>query len=44
MARHEQGRGKGPSYLFKLKPHGWSCERRVIVERTLKPLQAKPVR
>ena len=76
MAWHEQGKGKRPSYLFKLKltsnvkkaiakvswdhwqgkPNeglvqlaelklklaGWSCERRVIVERTLKPLNASP--
>ena len=76
MAWHEQGKGKRPSYLFKLKltsnvkkaiakvswDHwqgksneglvqlaelklklaGWSCERRVIVERTLKPLNASP--
>lgn len=27
---------------LKLKLNGWSCERRVIVERTLKPLNASP--
>ena len=27
---------------LKLKLAGWSCERRVIVERTLKPLNASP--
>ena len=76
MARHEQGQGMRPSYLFKLKLtanvkkaiaavpwddwqgksneglvqlvelklklHGWSQERRVIVERRLKPLNASP--
>jgi len=76
MAWHEQGNGKRPSYLFKLKltanvkkaiaavpwadwqgtPNeglvqlvelrlklqGWSQERRVIVERRLKPLNASP--
>jgi hypothetical protein len=76
MAWHEQGEGRRPSYLFKLKLtsnvkkaitavpwddwqgksneglvqvveirlklNGWSCERRVIVERTLKPLNASP--
>jgi hypothetical protein len=76
MAWHEQGKGKRPSFLFKLrlsanvkraisavpwddwhgksneglvqvvelqlKLHGWSCERRVIVERTLKPLNSSP--
>lgn len=76
MAWHEQGKGKRPSYLFKLKltPNvkkaiakvpwdhwqgksneglvqlvelelkldGWSQTRRVIVERTLKPLNASP--
>ncbi len=42
MAWHEQGNGKRPSYLFKLKLNGWSCERRVIVERNLKPLNASP--
>jgi hypothetical protein len=70
MALHEQGKGKRPSYLFKLKLtanvkkaiaktpwddwqgksneglvqlaeiklqlNGWSCERRVIIERTRK--------
>lgn len=76
MAWHEQGKGKRPSYLFKLKLtanvkkaisnvpwndwqgkpneglvqlvelelklNGWSEVRRVIVERTLKPLNASP--
>ena len=76
MAWHEQGKGKRPSYLFKLKLttnvkkaiaavpwddwqgqsneglvqlvelklklHGWSSERRVIVERKLKPLNPSP--
>lgn len=27
---------------LKLKLHGWSCERRVIVQRTLKPLNPSP--
>lgn len=34
MAWHEQGKGKRPAYLFKLKLNGWSCERRVIVTLT----------
>ena len=76
MAWHEQGKGKRPAFLFKLKLtanvkkaitkipwddwhgksneglvqiaeiklrlNGWSCERRVIVERTLKPLNPSP--
>ncbi len=76
MARHEQGKGKRPSHLFKLKPtanvkkaiaavpwddwqgksneglvqpvelepklHGWSRGCRIIVERTLKPLNPSP--
>ncbi len=42
MAWHEQGKGRRPSYLFKLKLNGWSQPRRVIVERTLKPLNARP--
>lgn len=76
MAWHEEGTGKRPSYLFKLKLtsnvkkaiaqvrwddwqgkpneglaqlaeiklrlNGWSCERRVVVERTLKPLNESP--
>ena len=76
MAWHEQGRGKRPAFLFKLKLtanvkkaiaavpwddwqgksneglvqlvelklklHGWSRERRVVVERTLKPLNPAP--
>jgi hypothetical protein len=76
MAWHEQGKGKRPSFLFKLKLtanvkkaiaavrwddwqgksneglvqlaeirlrlNGWSCKRRVVVERTLKPLNESP--
>ena len=76
MAWHEQGTGKRPAFLFKLKLtanvkraitaipwdtwqgrsnegivqlaeldlklSGWSCSRRVVVERTLKPLNASP--
>jgi Transposase DDE domain group 1 len=76
MAWHEQGNGKRPAYLFKLKLtanvrkaiaavpwdhwqgkpgeglvqlvelklklNGWSRERRVVVERTLKPLNPTP--
>ena len=32
------------SYLFKLKLklQGWNCEHRVVVERTLKPLNPSP--
>lgn len=43
----EQWQGKSNEGLtqhaeLKLKLHGWSCERRVVVERTLKPLNASP--
>jgi hypothetical protein len=40
--RHERSGAKRPEFLSKLKLNGWSRARRVVVQRTLKPIGPSP--